>query len=70
MRSTPNPPQMEWGDPDYKLLWEDGWREGFKAALKSITTVQDPLPLTLDGEKSCWENGRCWDPPTHPNFPS
>ena len=63
MRSTPNPPQMEWGDPDYKLLWEDGWREGFKAALKSITTTQEKLPfgshpednsplsLTLDGEK-------------------
>ena len=46
---------MEWGDPNYKILWEDGWREGYKAALKAVTTVQEPLPLTLDGEELAWQ---------------
>lgn len=40
--------------PYYEAGFEDGFAEGYKKALQQVTTVQQELPLTLDGEEYEW----------------
>lgn len=57
MRTAPDPehlPDIMEGLESPRRAYQMGWEDGYRAALRAVTTTQEELPLTLDGESYPW----------------